>query len=782
MSNEGHSFIRRSTFGVRCSMFIIMVLLAAPLGAQTTQPSKKVETSIRSGVKFLLSRQNADGSWSDPNEETDPNGGETALITLSLLSCGESYQSPALDSAIKFLKRIKPQKTHRATYAISLRACVYAQLPEAVRKDELRADYRWLQEAIIDRGNWRGMYDYNAAGGAYRADFSNSQYAVLGVWYAQLCGFNVPRPYWAQVEQAWLHGQMKDGGWPYMPTRPRPYASMTAAALATLYITGDYLHSREAEDLSKPTTNDRTEQIDKGLEWLGKYFAVDFNPGLDAHLGERPVAPTDLDIFVQLGRPNTGSWVHYMLFGYERVGEASGLTRFGEHKWFDEGADYLLRTQREDGSWHGDLRVGNECNTAYSLLFLSRGRAPVIVQKLQFDGRWNNRSRDVADFTYFMRRASERHENWQIVSADATPAELREAPMLYVASDRAIKLTDEQKARLKTYIDQGGMIVAVNEGKESQFADSITALAREWYPAYQFRDLPADHPIYAVTFPTTPGEPIRGLSNGLRELIVLYPTGDMTWKWQSAGGTVDEKESPYATLANLLLYVTGRANPRFKGDDIWVDRRPDVAPTRSLRLARVIYDGNCDPEPGAWPRLANLMWNDNLLDLHIEPTPAPTHEQPLAHITATQSLQLPAPSKAALSNYLGNGGLLLMDAAGGSTEAAGSFEPLIKELFPSAKIAPLPADHPIYRAKQFGGQDIEHVTYRHPTELQLTHAPRLRGAWVDGKLIAVISTEDLTGGLVGYSTAGLTGYSPQDATELVRNLVLWRTITTQAHP
>src|SRR4029079_8191155 len=111
-------------------------------------------------------------------------------------------------------------------------------------------------------------------------------------------------------------------------------------------------------------------------------------------------------------------------------------------KWYDDGADYLVRTQQADGSW-----VGNdpgEINAAYALLFLSRGRAPVAIQKLQFDGRWNTRARDASAFTQFMRRATERHVNWQVVSIDSSAADLRESPLLYIASDRGLEPTDEQ--------------------------------------------------------------------------------------------------------------------------------------------------------------------------------------------------------------------------------------------------------------------------------------------------------------------------------------------------
>src|SRR5439155_25827947 len=139
-----------------------------------------------------------------------------------------------------------------------------------------------------------------------------------------------------------------------------------------------------------------------------------------------------------------------------------------------------VETQNADGSCNGS--IGFTVDTSYALLFLSRGRSPVAMQKLQFKGRWDNRSRDAAGAVKWLTRQTERHTNWQIVPVEASPAEMREAPILYVASDRALILRDSDKQRIKTYIDQGGVLLAANEGTTREFAESIVKLAKEIYP------------------------------------------------------------------------------------------------------------------------------------------------------------------------------------------------------------------------------------------------------------------------------------------------------------
>lgn len=752
-----------------------------------TDLSRQVDIAIRKGVKYILSRQNTDGSWANGNA-TDEEGGRTALSALALLSSGESHQATPVDRAIKFLKRARPERAWHATYSIGLRAAVYASIPEPLRKQELVNDTRWLQQNILKSNGRKGMYDYGnsmSRGG----DYSNSQYGALGVWYAAQAGVEVPSAYWKQVEDGWLMGQHEDGGWGYRPERPDSYASMTAAAVATLFITSDYLRAKDARDLNVPVTN---KPLDAGMAWLGKNFSPSENTGRAQRPGAGQGNQDLLDLLGEIGREE-GYQIFYMLFGFERVGEASGMTRFGNHKWYDEGAEYLIKTQQYDGSWSGSN--GPEVDTAYALLFLSRGRAPVVAQKLEFDGRWNNRPRDMAAFTRFMRRASERHVNWQIVTLNHTPAELRESPLLYAVSDKAPTLDADQKAKLKAYIDQGGLLACVQEGAGDEFARSIIALAAELYPAYKFRDLPDNHPVYSFNFPSNRvADPIKALSNGIRELIVLYPSGDASWKWQSAAGGFLPKNSPYATLANLWLYVTDRANPRFKGEDTWIVSNPGVQAERKARVVRIRHGGNWDPEPGGWERMANIMHNFDQCDLQTEifpPVPvAPASPSGdarpatrpsldlssfhVAHITDTKTVSLVPGMKTVLKRYIDGGGMLLLDAAGGSPEAGGSFEVLMRELYPNVAIVPLPLDHPIYHATGFGGQEIQRVNYRRSTDTQTIRIPKLKAVMLDKKLIAVISYEDLSAGLVGYSTAGVTGYTSASAVDLVRNIILWR--------
>src|SRR5439155_18186592 len=134
--------------------------------------------------------------------------------------------------------------------------------------------------------------------------------------------------------------------------------------------------------------------------------------------------------------------LYYMLFNVERVGEITGQRRFGTHDWFNEGTRFLLDKQKSDGSWNGS--TGAVVDTSYALMFLARGHAPVLMQKLVIDKSWNNRPRDVYNFVRWTTRETGRLGHWAVIGPDMNPMEMRRSPVLYAASDRPLRLDDEE--------------------------------------------------------------------------------------------------------------------------------------------------------------------------------------------------------------------------------------------------------------------------------------------------------------------------------------------------
>ena len=802
----------------------LLLLLPAP-AARAADPDA-VDAAIRRGNDWLLGQQKADLLWEqvtyadrkpyklpngtitepiDPTKETGGQwGGLTALCTYALLSTGQSPNDPRIEKAADFLRRADIV----GVYALGMRAQVWLYLPKKEENRQAMArDARLLMEAM--QGNDPslvgkppkanvGLFDYLIRE-SDRTDMSVSQYGVLGLWAAVKYGWELPPAYWQATETAWYNYQQPDGGWAYTG-QPRvsgaadgniypTSVSMTAAGVASLFITLDALH---ANDGVRCNGNVSSPRIEAGLRYLADAlpYILDLKPtpndpvmraAIEGHLGSR----------------------QYTLYGYERVGVASGQKFIGDLDWYDAGADWLLKKQNANGSW------GGTSDTALALLFLARGREPVMINKLiygQYDGPaprnnakaakageaaaerprkladWNQRPRDVANLARFVNDAAERSLNWQAVKLRTGRdglVELAEAPILYLAGDSAPAFTDDEKQTLRDYVHAGGLILGNADCGKDAFERGFQQLGQDLFPAYEFRVLEDDSPVYTEgQFPMggkrrKPN--LMALGNGAREFMVLVRNEDFARDWQL--GNLRNEEA-FQAGANLYLYATDKAPQPAKGRSTLVFDDKST-PKKTVEVARVKYNGNWNPEPGGWTRLAAVLHNRDFVDLKTTTVDLDTGDfggAKIAHLTGTGEVKLPPEQAAKIKAFVDGGGTLIVDAAGGSAAFLRSAETLLRTQFPDkadALTSVLPPSSPIYSA---GKEPIKKVQYRLFAAKTLGNetAPRLRAIPGKGDKPAVIlSNEDLSVGLNGSPVGGILGYSPDDATKLMESILLY---------
>lgn len=742
--------------------------LPAPAGA--AQP-EEVDAAVKKAVAWLYKAQKPDGTWEEvpqpqPAEKgggfvnADVKGGQwgglTAIATYALLASGEKPQDPRLQKAIQFLL----QAEILGCYAIGLRSQIYQFLP---------VQTPGLREAVIRDGNYYlksmktgakglGMYNYRPDAGD-RYDHSVSQYGVLGIWAIAEMGFEVPDKYWQTVDQQWRKHQYDDGAWSYVFSAEDDHgkartASMTAAGVATLFITQDYLFRNAGIECNGNIFN---ENIEAGLHW----FSQDFNK----------------KVF-------SGS-VHYTLYGIERIGVASGYKYFGTVDWYQSGAEYLVRHQNPGGDW------GGIPNTCFGTLFLVRGRAPVMMNKLDYSpdpgqapvrGKaptitsWNQRPRDAANLARFASKSTERFLNWQIVNLRAPVEDLHDAPILYIAGSHPLNFTKAEQDKLRLFIEQGGLVLGHADCNSKKFADSFRTLGVTLFPSYEFRPVPNTHPIYTSQQfkPSAWRKPpqLMGLSNGSRELMLLLPQGDPARFWQAmvVGGSPENHELP----TNVFLYAIDRQNLRTKGQTYMVTATTKLKGEKKLSVARLEYTGNWNPEPAGWRRLAAFMFNQFAAELTVEPvklgTAALTGTYQAAHLTGTAAVKLPQAAKDELKKYIEGGGTLIVDAAGGSPEFGTSLRSELEKIG-GGEFKTIKVDDPLYTA---GGRSIADPGYRSYTVKQIgrPRGPRILGLQVGGRTAIYFSGEDLSTGLVGQPVDGIVGYDPESASEMMSAMLL----------
>ncbi len=715
---------------------------AQPASAVTDQ---EVRQAIARLVKQLYGQQNQAGNWdtggANPNAEgvqANFYGGPTALVLYALLSAGEQWQkNPPMLTALEHLKKINPTKNFNGSYARGVDAHVWAKLPGSQFGKYLEKDYYWLENSIDMQ---KGGYAYTPGHNHY--DNSITQYAVLGMWEAAKRGHAPGEDYWLAVEKRMLRMQNPDGGWNYNGNGAS-YGSMTTSGLALLYITLDYAHAQKFVQTGQTDNHKTMQAIMKGVNWMHKNYSPNQNPGKNGH------------------------YAYYMV-GVERVGLAGGWKYFGGKDWYRTGAEVMVR-----GGGGGGGDGGKTTDVAFRLIFLSRGRVPVLINKLQIkDYAWNNRPFDVSNLTRWASDEIERSVNWQVVPVETKPQEWLDAPLLWISGHEALNLSNEQKAKLLTYVALGGTIITHADTGSSKFSNSVKELCYELWPQYTLTPVPGDDWIYNINYKVGRPTGFSSVHNGVRHLLV-HVNKDVGGDLQTYN---TRNMDAWQTLVNIYHYATERGNIRPRLDTHYEYRRN--AGGKTIRVAQGKYKGNWNPEPGGWLNQDVFLYNRKNVGAKVEQTELidlPDSGVALAHVTGTAAHVFSTEEINAIKQYVSDGGVMLFESAGGQLEFTQSVQKMLAQLYPDKPIKPLSRSADVISGQGFGGFNCTRVDYRAFFKMRgaMSTTPLLQAMEFDGHPRILISNEDLSAGMVNQPMWGVFGYDSESARKLMGNIALW---------
>ena len=371
-----------------------------------------------------------------------------------------------------------------------------------------------------------------------------------------------------------------------------------------------------------------------GLQWLGKNFAVS------------PVGRT-----------------FYHLYGVERAGRLSGLRFFGEHDWYREGSDYLVELQdKRDGSWPsaGNFDQERVINTAFALLFLSKGRTPVLISKTVhgtwprrspgqpgFDQDWNNDRNDLRNLVQFtskhlfknlplawqtydlMWAASSRSDAAALNDEQQAEvvAEMMQSPIFYITGHNSPidRFTGAEKKLLKRYIESGGFILAEACCSSPAFDKGFKDLVSEiWGFDAELAPLDGSHAVWTSHFPITPGDPYKlmGLNLGCKTVLIYSPQ-DMSCFWESGNPEKDGRaDRAFKLGANIIAYATGMQPPRPRLTQMPVasSTKPDEKNAKRgyFEVGQVGFNGEYKPAPKAMIKVMEHIRGYANVDVRLE--------------------------------------------------------------------------------------------------------------------------------------------------------------------
>lgn len=481
---------------------IIAMLLCGQSVAQAQLSDERIEQAI-SDIKGFWYKEQRVSHWEHISglSKSYP-GGLTALATHALLVGGESPKDPRVARALGYLQ----QADINRTYSISVRAQVASMLESPVWDRQLRDDFAWLRKAASKRGT----HGYKLQPTSNRIDHSTTHYATLAFRAAARRKIQVSATYWTALTKHLITHQLNDGGWNYDGNSSKQSKlSMTAACLTMLYIA--------KQQGQKSILIDKA--IDRGLKWMDQ------------------------------GYSNDGDKYGYGWAAIQRLGNLSGRTRFRNRDWFDEGAQWFIKRQEGNGRISGGDRMN--VKTAFGLIFLSKGRGAFACNKLIGpNNEWNDWDFDIYNLTHQVGTTRLSPAKWQAVTFKSPDEQWNKAPVLYWSSAHPHLLNKDMHAKLKRYLDQGGMLIANPVRGSPRFKTWIADLVNKLYPDHPMRTLPDDHLFFEAHHKIKGGSKLQVQSVAVENLekIVLLPRG---WGIALENGRTTSRE--HQLIENMVI-------------------------------------------------------------------------------------------------------------------------------------------------------------------------------------------------------------------------------------
>jgi hypothetical protein len=801
-------------FCLSLALFLGCTLLAAPAHAQGKPTlADRVHGSINKGVRYLLNQQWPNGDWEKVEGYTNHVGGITALATLAILNAGvPDADRNKVEKALAYLRGVEVNSVYaRALQTMALaEASLDPRRDEVARKKDLeviRRNVQWLIAArVVKDGRLEGWAYNNINIGSKNA--STSQYAVLGLWAGKQAGVEIKRELWESIRDYYVRTQNPDGFWIYDPDfgprdHDQPSITMSTAGLAGLVIAGMELNSGREELQAGGALNcgvyRENPPIEKGLAWLGRSFTV---------------APANR--------------VFYHLYGVERAGRLSGLRFFGEHDWYREGSDFLVKKQNAAGSWSaaGEFDKYPISSTAFALLFLSKGRTPVLVSKTVhgnwprkvagqpgYDVDWNNDRNDLRNLVQFISKQLFKGlplawQTYDLMWAAGGKAalsddqqaevvsEMLQSPIFYITGHDSPRqrFTGAEKQLLKRYIESGGFIMAEACCSSPEFDNGFKGLVEDiWGVEAELSYLDGSHAVWASHFAVTPGDPYKlmGLNLGCKTVLIYSPQ-DMSCFWESGNPEKDGRaDRAFKLGANIIAYATGMQPPRPRLTEMHVASNRTVQDKHGKRgyfqVAQVHFKGEWQPAPKAMTHVMENVRSYANVDVMLKPekvalSDAEVNDYKFLYLHGrVKPGQQPFPTADEVKMLrfdLENGGLLFADACCGDLEFDKAFRAFAQVLFPKQKLEQVPLNDLLF-SEELNGKgealtDANIKCRRDQKSAPVSMAPWLEGIkGEDGRWMVLYSKYDIGCALEGHQSLGCLGYDPPSALRLARAAVLY---------
>jgi hypothetical protein len=762
--------------------------------AQPEDLADKVDKAIKKAIKYFRDREKGTGHWERVNVlNTIANhpGGMSALATLSLLYAGVPPSDEMMQRSLERIRGMKPG-TGARTYVVSLHTMILSLANQPEDKERIQDHVKWLLDARVRDGGKLLGWTYTTNGNT-TADNSNMQYAVLGLHEAFIAGAKIEPEVWQEIREFYERTAVPNGqglGWSYRTGDPDGNRfTMTTAGACGLLIADMNLKASKQQGEPKCDGPDCAEEkfnesIRKALLSVGQQ-----TPGRGGDLAG--IAPH----------------MTYALYGIERVGRFSGQRFLGEKDWYRIGCEALVQKQNDDGSFNGEYNIP-EISTAFVLLFLAKGRTPVLISKMVHSPQddWNRNVSDARNLTNFC--SKELFKNtplaWQVFDTvrgfEGKPSEakfkqltgeLLQSPIAYISGKEAPTFEKGEITVLKDYLENGGFIMAeACCGSEKFFKGFTTLIEQDFYQGqkgYELKKLSPTHPVYTASGKYASDAkkfPLWGLEMGCKTVLILSEKG-LSCYWESNFAKAGHSKEAFEMGVNIVAYATGLEPPRPRLTKMEVVDTKDRPVERGYFKIGQVNNGTSREAPRAISNLMNHMSHlgldvvfgseyftlgfKNVMDYRF------------LYMHGKQDFTFTDAEKDKLRFHLETGGILFADACCGARAFDTSFRKEIGDLWKGKtkdkdkepKLEDIPLTDELF-SKKLNGEAITKVKCRREGSPDYRlEDPQLVGMKFNGRWVVIYSKYDIGCALEKHQSTDCLGHDHDSAMRLARAVVLY---------
>lgn len=722
------------------TLLLVGLLPASAAGLR----DEDVRAAIRTLADRIMDAQKADGSWDYPGYPV----GITALMTLALHQAGVADQDRSVIRATDYLLRSVP----RTTYGEGLVLCA---LEPWVERPPVQARMQKALDFLCRIQGPDGGWSYRSVGGH---DFSNTQFAVLGLGAAQRVGLPVPADAVKRVRELWLQMQNRDGGWGYRD-HSSSSLSMSCAGVASLSLLGLELElpgERCGTYVYNPA-------LQRGIAYIGNL------------LGQGGVA------FAR------NQWPYYTWYAVERVAIFLDLKTIGGIDWYRRGAEAMMQVVRLPGGIEND---------AFALLFLAKAATPIAIAKWQWQGDWNNDHFDVRNWLRHSSQTLGQPLDWVATDLNSLKSPAAKACLLYVNGHQRFQMTPQEVEFLRAFLQDGGTVVGEPCCGSKEFLTSFAAvIQQDLYPGQKgrFEPLPPSHSVHSAVHRLTGSEVgiFQLRFGGCRRKRVFLLDRDMGCALNGEPGMVKFRPLAEKIADNLLAYAMQERRPAGKLDEkeLAKDEMPRVvltAPELALGredeaaqfrcpLGRLKHRGDWQADPHFFSSMQRVLGDQSAVpefdgEVGVDPSTATLFSVPVLFVNGHGDLRFSQAEVANLRSYLQNGGAMVVSACCSSLEFDQGFRPAVAQILPNDRLEEVPLDDALWQRpfdlRGWRPQGNARLVQTYPDRWGPVLGVRRQGRW-----IVLYSPVDFCCAFEGDLENDVLGYDLQAASRLYINFL-----------